>query len=135
MQKLVTVLASLIFARENCQKSGNTEWFAKHTERLEYLADNYLPSGSGVDNGARLDLDASKPEKIVLSLSFHHMDEGGSYDGWTDHVVTVRPSFVFGYHIGISGRDRNNIKEYLSELLREYLDSPVDLDALFRTEA
>ena len=83
-------------------------------EKLAQLQ-SILPSGSGFDDGTQIDLDRSTPEKIVLSTSFHHMNDGGYYDGWTEHVVTVRPSFVYGLDIHVSGRNRNGIKEYITE--------------------
>jgi hypothetical protein len=42
------------------------------------------------------------------------MNDGGFYDGWTEHTVVVTPSFR-GINLRISGRDRNQIKEYLYE--------------------
>jgi hypothetical protein len=90
----------------------NPEWFDRWTERINDLVD-LLPSGSGIDTGTEIDLDRSTGEKIVLYLSFHHMNDG-FYSGWTDHTVIVRPSFR-GINVRISGRDRNGIKEYLAE--------------------
>lgn len=83
-------------------------------EKLDQLQ-SLLPSGGGFDNGTEIDLDKSTPEKIVLNTSFHHMNDAGSYVGWTEHVVTVRPSFVHGLDIHVSGRNRNGIKEYIAE--------------------
>lgn len=114
-------MASLIDAYHRCVKTGNKEWKANHAESLRKMVNDYLPSGSGVE----LELDASTGEKIVLALRFHHMNEDGYYDGWTDHVVTVRPSLQHGFVLAISGRDRNNIKEYLYGLLQSCLDGEV----------
>lgn len=90
------------------------EWVADAKRNLQKLAAE-LPSGSGLDNGTGIDVDASRPDKIVLLTAFHHMNEDGMYDGWTEHKITVKPSFVFGLDIAISGRDRNEIKEYLAQ--------------------
>jgi hypothetical protein len=106
--------ASLLNAIDNCRKSGNTEWLEKHETSLDAL-ESFLPSGSGINIGTKLDRDKSTSEKLVFSFSFHHMDERGGYDGWTDHVLTIRPSLQFGIDIRISGRDRNQIKDYLYE--------------------
>lgn len=81
---------------------------------LDYIEKNLLPSGSGVDSGTQIDRDKSNPGKIVLSTSYHHMDEGGCYDGWTEHTVIVTPSFS-GFDLRITGRNRNDIKDYLGD--------------------
>lgn len=107
-------IASLLAARENCRKRNNSEWLDKHTETLKHLVNQYMPSGSGIDNGTNLD-DSSTPERLVFNMSFHHMDEHGCYNGWTDHQVIVKPSLQFGIDIRITGRDKNQIKEYLYE--------------------
>lgn len=108
-------LASCINARANCEKSGNQEWFEKHTERIEYIQENYLPSGSGLDSGCTVNLDKSTDKRIVIDTSFHHMNEVGMYDGWTDHTVILTPSFIGKMDIRITGRDRNRIKDYLHD--------------------
>lgn len=85
---------------------------------IDHLVRNYLPSGGGVDTGCRYhfrDL-AKNPNKMVLMFSFHHMDDVGGYDGWTDHRAIVTPSFAYGFEVTITGRDRNGIKEYLHEV-------------------
>lgn len=112
---LYSELASAIQARANCQESCNVEWLHRHEAWIDHLVKNCLPSGSGIDCGTSIDLEASHGERLVLGTSFHHMHESGMYDGWTEHVITVTPSFSGGFHLRISGRNRNNIKEYLHE--------------------
>ena len=124
-QPLYKHIVSSVVARANCQKTGNTEWELKHAETLETIARECLPSGSGIDNGTQIDLDASTEDKIVLTTAFHHMDDGGYYDGWTDHTVTVTADLLSTISLKISGRNRNEIKDYLydvflCELMREY---------------
>ena len=116
MTKVYQALASAIQARLNCVKSANNEWYHKHTETIESIARDCLPSGSGIDSGCSVDLDQSSGDTIVIDLSFHHMDDDGSYDGWTEHTATIEPTFD-GIDIRISGRNRNQIKEYLVETL------------------
>lgn len=108
-------IGSLLAAMENCGKSGNAEWFGIHNAALNALTREHLPSGSGFDSGSELDMDRSKPDKLVFSTAFHHMNECGMYDGWTEHTITARPSFVYGIELTIGGRDRNGIKEYISQ--------------------
>ena len=117
-------ISSLLSAIENCKKRNNTEWEDKHTVSLDTLV-GFLPSGGGIDMGPKLDTDKSTPEKLVFHFSYHHMNENGYYDGWTDHTLTVRPSLQFGIDTRISGRDRNQIKEYLFDTFHHALTAKV----------
>ena len=115
-------IASSLDAMRNCQahhaepgKAHLTEWIDKHEERALTLTRDYLPSGSGFDCGTTLNVDASRDNKLVFETSFHHMDESGGYDSWTEHTITVRPSLTFTLDITVSGRDRNDIKDYIHE--------------------
>lgn len=123
-RKLVEHLASALDAWQRCKQTGNEEWEDKHYARIIELCDNHLPSGSGIDNGTTLDFDRSKPERLVLTTAYHHMTEG-FYDGWTDHQVVVKPSFVFGLDINVTGRNRNDIKEYLAEVFQSALSEEI----------
>lgn len=82
---------------------------------IEKLVKNKFPSGAGFDAGTKLDLGRSTGEKLVFTTSFHHMDEHGGYDGWTEHTITVKPSMQFDFDLKVSGRDRNGIKDYIAE--------------------
>ena len=113
---VVEAIASTVQAYHNCVASGNTVWEPRHKERVEKLVYDFLPSGSGIDSGTQIDLEKSTGNKLVFYTSFHHMDEYGEYDGWTSHTVTVRPDFVSRLYITVSGRNRNDIKEYLNEV-------------------
>lgn len=113
-ETIVRQLASCLQAIRNCQECGNVERQARHLERIRFIERNYLPSGSGLDNGTRVDIDSCRADRIVLTTAYHHMNENGYYDGWTDHVVTVRPAFD-GLEIKVSGRNRNDIKDHIAE--------------------
>jgi hypothetical protein len=114
--KLYSRLASLIDSAARCDQTGNTEWSTRHRQAMRDLVKEHMPSGSGFDAGTTLDEDSSTPEKVVFDTSFHHMDEMGGYDGWTDHKVVVRPSLAHGFTTKVSGRDRNEIKDYIGEM-------------------
>jgi hypothetical protein len=124
-RKFYQDLAGTIGARINCEKSGNTEWFDRHSDRLEHFQKCYLPSGGGIDSGTKIDLDKSTDEKIVLTFGYHHMNEGGFYDGWTEHTAIITPSLQFGFNLKITGRDRNQIKEYLADTFHHVLNETV----------
>lgn len=100
--KLYKRLANPIQARLACERDGNTIWFEKHTELIRLLAENCLPSGSGFDSGTKVDLDNSTGDKIVLLSEFHHMNDGGSYDGWSNMTITIKPSLIHDVDIKIN---------------------------------
>lgn len=122
--KLYQAIAMKIGARLNCIKSGNDEWKERHEEDIRKLTDE-LPHGSGIDGENEIDLDRSTSEKIVLHTSYHHMDENGMYDGWTEHTLTVTGSLQFGFGMKISGPNRNDIKDYLHETFADELNREV----------
>jgi len=125
-RKLYQHIASTVQARLSCQERGNKEWFARHTETIEKLVSEHMPSGSGINAGTTIFLGLSTPEKLMFRTSFQHMEEG-SYDGWTEHTITVKPSLAFGIHITISGPNRNEIKDYLHEVFSHALQAEVTL--------
>jgi hypothetical protein len=126
-QKLFTRMACLLQAMKNCEKQGNEEWRCRHADRLAKLCREHLPSGSGFDNGTSLDIVASTAEKLIFRTSFHHMDGHGFYDGWTEHSVTVRASLQHGIDVTVSGRNRNEIKEYIASCFYTLSDVMVEM--------
>lgn len=100
---------------------GNVE------DSLDYVVRNFLPSGSGIDCGTKLD-ESSTSERLVFTFGFHHMDECGFYDGWTEHKAIVTPTLTShsGFKLRITGRDRNDIKEYLHQVFDSALDESID---------
>ena len=119
-------IAQALVARANCRQSGNAEWYERWDARVKDLVHRYLPSGSGWDNGTKIDLDRSTPERLIFTGSYHHMDEHGSYDGWTDHEVVVTASLAYGLDLRVTGRNRNDVKDYLGDLFREALGRTVE---------
>jgi len=125
MKKAYQQIASSFQARINCEKSNNREWFDRHTETIENIVKEHFPSGSGFDCGTRFEFDKSTPEKLVFFTEFHHMDESGFYDGWTQHEVIVKPVLAFGFTIRVTGKDRNDIKDYIAECFDGALNTEV----------
>lgn len=81
---------------------------------IAQLCKEFMPSGSGFDAGTTLDIDASTPSKLVFKTAYHHMNEGGYYDGWTEHRVSILATHD-GFDITVGGRDRNQIKDYVAD--------------------
>ena len=123
---LYKAIAGAVLARENCKKSGNPKWHAKHEQRANTLCLDYMPSGSGIDSGTKIDWRKTTPEKLVFFASFHHMDEYGFYDGGTNHIVTVKPSLFHDLFITISGKNRNNVKDLLADIFDYALSQEVE---------
>lgn len=112
---------------KNCLENCDTLWASRHEDLLRTIERELLPSGSGVDAGTQIDTNKSTGELVVLETAFHHMDEFGGYDGWTEHTVRVKPSLLFGFVVSVSGRDRNGIKDYISEIIGCCLASDVEV--------
>ena len=122
--KLYQELAKACGAYNRCVTSGNAEWERKWKDQIDEMLEEF-PSGSGFDNGTQIDLDASDDDKLMFTTAFHHMNDGGMYDGWTEHTVIVTGSLGMGFHVKVGGRDRNEIKDYISEQFHYALDRDV----------
>jgi len=128
--KLYQHIATLVQARDNCLANHNTHWFGEHTESLVRLGKERLPSGSGFDNGTTVDLEQSRPQRLVLQTAFHHMDENGSYDGWEDYTVVVTPDLASGFDLHVYGVNRNDIKEYIGDVFHNALSEEGEIEKL-----
>lgn len=120
------VIASKLAAMANCESKGNMEWYERHQSAIEYIIKNHLPHGSGIDAGVKIDFDRSTEERIVLSFGFHHMDDNGFYNGWTEHDAIIKPSLAYGFTLRITGKDRRGIKEYLHETFHYVLSREIE---------
>lgn len=126
MTPLYKFLANKSHARENCAKTMEThsEWYDRHSEDIEAAVKRYLPRGSGFDNGTHFE--GFKNGRLIFNTAYHHMDQSGGYDGWTEHRVTVRPSLLFGFVLRISGPNRNNIKDLIAQAFDAALNTDTD---------
>lgn len=124
--KLYKKIASLLHAIENCRKQHNRDWIKKHTAALEALVTEYMPSGAGFDDGVRFSFDESKPDKLIFYTQFHHMDDIGYYDGWTNHKVIVTPSLAFDFELEVTGEDKNEIHDYIADVFQDCLMEEVE---------
>ena len=118
-------IASSLEAYQTCLKENNLEWIDKHSDYIESVCANNLPSGSGLDNGVKFSFSESNPNKLVFITAYHHMNENGYYDGWTEHKIILRPSLAFGYNMHITGLDKNEIKDYLTDVFASYFDKEI----------
>jgi hypothetical protein len=114
-------IASILIAIGNCATSNNETWAYIWPNVLDDIIKNYLPHGSGIDNGVTVNKDKSSPNKIVLEFGFHEMDSNGYYCGWADYTLYVRPSLAFDIDLKLHGRDYNGLKDYLYELFQYML--------------
>jgi hypothetical protein len=119
--KLIKKISGTIQAWKNCIVSKNIEWANAHRVSLNEI-DDMLPSGSGIDSGSYIDRESSTANRVVIDTAYHHMDEYGGYDGWTEHRIIVTPLF-YGIDIQVTGENRNGIKEYLGDLFYDTLTS------------
>lgn len=122
IMKTYQKIHSLSQAIENCIKSGNAIWQSNHESALASIMEN-SPSGSGFDDGTILS--SVQEHQMLFETSFHHMDEMGGYDGWTNHVVYVKPSFD-GITLRITGKNKNDIKEYIGDVFFDWLNSEIN---------
>ena len=127
-QPLYQLLAGITGARLNCianenQDQNRMEWTDRHTDRIESLVKDYLPSGSGIDSGVTFNFDKSTADKLVLDSSYHCMDDMGGYDGWIDFTVIITPSLQFGFQMDITGDfSRHDLEDYLHEVFSHCLN-------------
>lgn len=140
-EKVYRKLAQLVGAYHRCKSpdanESQREWADKHAQTIRDLCSRYMPHGSGLDadRSGKLDLANSSEEKLVFWADFHHMDEHGSYDGWTSHMVTVRPSLALGFRLSISGPNRNDIKGYIGQAFEIALNAEIGRCACNREAA
>ena len=122
MKNYQSIAAQLdTIARANLKFPPEQSWIDGAEQRIKTIMDS-APHGSGIDCCVQLD-DSSTPNHLVFALSFHHMNDGGMYDGWSKHSVVITPDLISGYNICITGRDRNQIKEYLYDVMSGWLDT------------
>jgi len=144
-EPLYKVLALLVDARLRClegqqdrDESSKAYWMEmayRHKQDIADLVKDYMPSGSGFDGGTTIDFGGSTGDRLVFETAFHHMDDGGSYDGWTEHRVTVRSSLMFDFTLTVSGKNRNGIKDLIHEVFHAALETEIDKSVPVRAQA
>lgn len=95
---------------------GETEMKQSIEKEIHAFVKEHMPSGSGWDEGTKIDLVESSDRRLVFRGSFHHMNADGFYVGWTEHTIDVQASMATGFKIRVTGRRKNGITDYLYEL-------------------
>lgn len=104
---------------------------ADATDKIEDIVERYFPHGSGFDSGTKFDFDVSHPNRLVFQADFHHMDEHGVYDGWTEHRVIVTPDLQFDFEARVTGNNRNDIKSMIEEYFCDALSTEIEARMIF----
>jgi hypothetical protein len=125
-QPLYKELAQVIGAYH---RTSDLERQNRHAAFARAIANDRLPSGSGLDAGCRLDVQASTAEKLVIRSSYHLLNSGGYYIGWIDFTVVVQPSLAHDIDIRITGPfgRRQDLKDYLAETFDQALRKEYEL--------
>lgn len=126
-QTMATAFVSVKMALDNCKRNHNGEWRVRWHERLNALV-QLIPSGSGIDQTPRTELGVEiEPDAIRFDVGYHHMNSDGFYTGWTEHTVTIRPAFD-GINVRVSGPNRNDVKDYIHEVMNHAFTRHVTWD-------
>lgn len=90
---------------------------------LKNIEKNWLPSGSGIDSGCKIEykLKGYNLEWFAITFGYHHMNDVGYYTHWSDYKVIVKPDWD-GFNFTIKGRNTNGILEYLDDTFSMYLN-------------
>lgn len=127
-RRIYQEISSRLQARLNCEKSNNMEWLEKHQTAIDDICKNHLPHGSGFNQGTTLFYLESKPEKLVFIAPFHHMNENGFYDGWSNLKIVITPSLQYNFNIKITGimRKYKDDIDYFVECFDYALNKEID---------
>ncbi len=120
-QPIYQAIAGRLSQIKNCKKSGNLEWEQKADEALRELI-GFFRIGSGFDVDATLERDKCNRTKIVITGSYHTMNEAGYYDGWVRFQVTATGDLVFGVDVKIKNLDKSTKRQY-----RDHFDYIVEV--------
>lgn len=124
---MITLIRAISMELDRLRNCGTNQIVSELARHNLNVLQEMLPSGSGIDSGAKIEIDVCKRDKIFLSCDFHHMNENGYYTQWTYHTITVTPAFT-GFNIVVSGQDHNDIKDYLTEVYYAELQTPIERD-------
>lgn len=103
---------------------------------LVKIADAFLPSGLGFDNGTSIVTDRKGvgDKMFLMTTAYHRMNDGGSYADWSHWTIRVEASFVQGIRYTLIGRRVNkddakrDIGEYILDTFSEALEQEVSVN-------
>lgn len=101
-------------ARVASQKNAILKW--QEFDKLQKL----LPIGNGIEAKSVILLKSTE-KRIVIDTAYWHPNVSYETSRWTDHQIVITPSFEGEINIRVTGKNLNNIKEYLNEVFREAL--------------
>jgi len=107
---------------ENKNSCLNKQFIDIHQDAIDEIMST-APSGSGFDSGTELNREETRCNRLVFNTSFHHMNEYGMYSGWSEHSVIVTPDLTTDIDIRVTGRNRDEIKDYIAETFSQWLES------------
>lgn len=102
-------------------------WTARWETVLERCL-HHLPSGSGFDVAVQYDKMRTNRGRIVFLGSYHVMRDG-AYVRWLDYIVMVRPDFLHGREITVTG-GTNDFKDYAADCFGASLGLPYDMNVM-----
>ena len=100
-------------ARVVSQKNTSLNVIEKELALLQEL----LPIGNGIETGCVISLKSTKKRIVIDTINWHP----NYSDKLTKHQVVITPSFEGEINIRITGKNEDNIKEYLHDIFREAL--------------
>ena len=122
--KLISRIYRSLQAMDNCLNDNKPGWAKNHSYFLDDLEKNYLPHGSGIDSGCKIDR-TFKEDQITIFVDFHNMDENGYYCGWSNFKLICKPEFD-GISMRITGKDKFFVKDYLYDLFDTVLNEEIE---------
>lgn len=105
-------------------QSSSLNHVLKCKMRLAHVVDNYLPSCNMRNINKTFLHYSSSPKRLIFHTSYQHDDRT-----WTDHKVVVTPSLMYDApDIKITGKNKNQINDYLHEVFAQGLRTILEYD-------
>ena len=133
----VTVLETLKSMSDMYQATRNSALKGEIEYELEYAWGDMLPSGSGINKGSCVDLDAFRNGDIVIQSSYQVMSDSGFCLGWFDFQWTESEGAEL---VADNGGLRSSVEQWNIEAAEyarmEYGENSIQLiDAIVRRDA
>lgn len=122
---VINKIAQAVVAYHAHKNAGNLRMAEEAEDRVREMAKEFLPSGSGINNGTTVNLIKSNAYILEMFCIFYHI-ENGTYGPRTGHRIIASASLASGFLLTITGEDYNGIKEYLYDTFRQALEFNVE---------